>query len=86
MEHIRQLESELAAERSRNAALASENKMLATSDKGDGMLHAAGYYKGPIDGIFGGATLCGMENYQRANGLLVGQLTIETADHLGVSY
>ncbi|KCZ94316.1 peptidoglycan-binding domain-containing protein [Hyphomonas johnsonii] len=41
-------------------------------------------YEVPADGNFGPATLTAMENYQRANGLPVGYLTISTVESLGV--
>ena len=47
-------------------------------------LTAAGY-AAPADGQFGPATLRAMENYQRANGLPVGYLTVSTVERLGVS-
>ena len=48
----------------------------ALSDKG---------YAVPVDGSFGPATLKAMEDYQRANGLPVGYLTVSTVESLGVS-
>lgn len=48
----------------------------ALSDKG---------YTVPVDGDFGPATLRAMEEYQRANGLPVGYLTVSTVESLGVS-
>lgn len=47
-------------------------------------LTAAGYDV-PADGAFGPATLTAMEAYQRANGLPVGYLTVDTVRSLGVS-
>lgn len=47
-------------------------------------LNAAGF-EVPSDGAFGPATLRAMENYQRANGLPVGYLTVSTVESLGVS-
>lgn len=47
-------------------------------------LTAAGY-NAPDDGEFGPATLRAMEAYQRANGLPVGYLTVNTVESLGVS-
>lgn len=46
-------------------------------------LTAAGY-TAPADGQFGPTTLRAMENYQRANGLPVGYLTVSTVERLGV--
>jgi hypothetical protein len=46
-------------------------------------LAAAGFYKGPIDGAFGAATDAAMEAFQRARGLDVGYLTMETFEALG---
>ncbi|MEZ5955245.1 MAG: peptidoglycan-binding domain-containing protein [Hyphomonas sp.] len=47
-------------------------------------LSAKGYTL-PVDGAFGPATLRAMEEYQRANGLPVGYLTVSTVESLGVS-
>ncbi len=47
-------------------------------------LSRAGHNPGRSDGIFGMSTLRAMESYQRANGLIVGQLTMETMDALGI--
>ncbi|MEL8054829.1 MAG: peptidoglycan-binding domain-containing protein [Pseudomonadota bacterium] len=47
-------------------------------------LTAAGY-SAPADGSFGPTTLRAMENFQRANGLPVGYLTVSTVQALGVS-
>lgn len=47
-------------------------------------LTAAGY-TAPADGSFGPQTLRAMENFQRANGLPVGYLTVSTVEALGVS-
>ncbi|MBL4596760.1 MAG: peptidoglycan-binding protein [Robiginitomaculum sp.] len=41
---------------------------------------------GRSDGIFGMSTLHAMEAYQRSNGLIVGQLTRETMNSLGVAF
>ena len=49
-------------------------------------LAAAGYNPGRSDGVFGMSTLRAMEAYQRANGLIVGQLTMETMNSLGVAH
>jgi hypothetical protein len=46
-------------------------------------LNQAGY-AAPTDGEFGPATLKAMEDYQRANGLPVGYLTVSTVESLGV--
>jgi hypothetical protein len=45
---------------------------------------AAKGYANPADGRFGPVTLAAMERFQRANGLAVGYLTIETVRALGV--
>lgn len=47
-------------------------------------LSAAGYSV-PDDGQFGPGTLRAMEEYQRANGLPVGYLTVSTVQSLGIS-
>jgi len=49
-------------------------------------LAAAGYNPGRSDGVFGMSTLRAMEAYQRANGFIVGQLTMETMNALGVEH
>ncbi|PHR60949.1 MAG: peptidoglycan-binding protein [Robiginitomaculum sp.] len=49
-------------------------------------LAAAGHNPGRTDGVFGMSTLRAMEAYQRANGLIVGQLTMETMSSLGVTH
>ena len=46
---------------------------------------AAKGYDVPADGAFGPATVSAMEQYQRANGLPVGYLTVGTVESLGVS-
>ena len=43
-----------------------------------------GYNPGRIDGIFGHSTLIAMERFQRDNNLIVGQLTMQTVEALGV--
>lgn len=48
-------------------------------------LASAGHNPGRTDGVFGMSTLRAMEAYQRANGLIVGQLTMETMGSLGVT-
>ena len=48
-------------------------------------LTAAGYSTGGADGSFGAQTLRAMEAFQRDNGLPVGNLTVSTAQALGVS-
>lgn len=47
-------------------------------------LSAAGYAT-DSDGVFGASTLRAMEAFQRARGLAVGNLTIETVRALGVT-
>ncbi|VAW02008.1 hypothetical protein MNBD_ALPHA06-1895 [hydrothermal vent metagenome] len=49
-------------------------------------LTAAGHSPGRSDGVFGMSTLHAMEAYQREKGLIVGQLTMQTMDALGVSH
>ncbi len=48
-------------------------------------LRANNYNPGPIDGILGRETLAAVNNYQKANDLASGQLTIATLRKLGVS-
>ena len=48
-------------------------------------LKAAGYNPGPIDNIFGSQTKEALKAYQRAKGLPVGNLNIETLKSLGVN-
>ena len=48
------------------------------------LVTAAGYDV-PADGAFGPSTLRAMESYQRANGLPVGYLTVDTVRSLGVT-
>lgn len=48
-------------------------------------LRQAGHEPGPIDGLIGTQTMLAVESYQRAKGLPVGSLTIETLRALGVS-
>ncbi len=45
-----------------------------------------GYSTGRADGVFGPSTLRSMEAFQRDNGLVVGQLTRETVEALGVPF
>ncbi len=47
-------------------------------------LQKAGYDPGSVDGILGAATLAAVENFQRANDLPRGGLTIRTLEALGV--
>jgi len=42
-------------------------------------------YNTPVDGEFGPSMQSSMESYQRANGLSVGYLTMETVSSLGLS-
>ncbi len=49
-------------------------------------LRDAGYYNGPIDGIFDAMTYDAMTRYQEANGLVTGQLTRAFVEHLGVPW
>jgi len=48
-------------------------------------LRAKGQNPGEIDGVVGRSTLTAVERFQRANGLAVGGLTMETLKALGVS-
>ena len=48
-------------------------------------LNGAGFNAGPIDGILGRTTSKAIGEYQKANGLSSGQLTIETLKKLGVN-
>jgi len=47
-------------------------------------LKAAGYYNGPIDGIWGSASKAGTRAYQRAKGLPVAGLSVATMESLGL--
>ena len=47
-------------------------------------LNEAGFNAGPVDGVFGRKTTKAIGDYQRANNLSAGQLTIETLKKLGV--
>ncbi len=47
-------------------------------------LNDAGFNAGPVDGVLGRTTSKAIGEYQRANGLSSGQLTIETLKKLGV--
>jgi regulator of extracellular matrix RemA (YlzA/DUF370 family) len=49
-------------------------------------LKDAGYYKGPIDGIFGTLTKQAIKAYQKDKGLSIGGLTHEVMKSLGVSF
>ena len=49
-------------------------------------LTSKGYSTGRVDGIFGMSTLRAMEKFQRDNHLIVGQLTMETMDALGIPH
>ena len=49
-------------------------------------LRDRGYDPGPIDGIINERTFSALEDYQRANNLIVGQITRESVEHLGVPY
>ncbi len=63
-----------------------------TNTTGDVVRHlqrallAANFNPGPIDGVVGQETMQAVKAYQKAKGLAVGQLTIETIRSLGVSY
>ena len=47
-------------------------------------LKKAGYNPGPVDGLIGHQTLVAVEQFQRANGLPRGGLTLQTLEKLGV--
>ena len=47
-------------------------------------LAAKGHNPGPIDGKLGSSTMSAVGAFQRANGLAVGELTLQTVDKLGV--
>ncbi|MRI84107.1 MAG: peptidoglycan-binding protein [Nitratiruptor sp.] len=49
-------------------------------------LKELGYYKGPIDGIYGPLTAKAVDAYQRDHGFARGALTIETLKALGLTY
>ncbi len=49
-------------------------------------LTSRGYSTGRVDGVFGMSTLHAMEKFQRDNGYIVGQLTMQTMDALGVAH
>ncbi|MRJ02563.1 MAG: peptidoglycan-binding protein [Epsilonproteobacteria bacterium] len=49
-------------------------------------LKELGYYKGPIDGIYGPMTAKAVDRYQKDHGFARGALTIETIEALGLSY
>lgn len=49
-------------------------------------LRDAGFNPGPIDGVINERTFSALEDYQRANNLIVGQITRESVEHLGVPY
>ena len=47
-------------------------------------LKSAGYYNGPIDGVWGAASRAGTRAYQRAKGLPVAGLSVATMESLGL--
>lgn len=47
-------------------------------------LEKAGYSPGKVDGVIGSKTRSALESYQRAKGLPVGGLTLDTLKALGV--
>jgi hypothetical protein len=49
-------------------------------------LAAEGFDSGRADGVFGQSTLAAMERFQLSRGLIVGQLTRETVEALGVEF
>ncbi len=48
-------------------------------------LRSASFDPGPVDGVLGRQTLAAVESYQQAQGLPVGNLTLETLETLGLS-
>ncbi len=48
-------------------------------------LDAKGFNPGPIDGVYGWRTMNAVKEYQKVNELAIGQLTIQTLQHLGVA-
>ncbi len=59
----------------------STPELIASVQQG---LTSRGYSTGNVDGVFGMSTLRAMEKFQRDNGFIVGQLTFETMDALGI--
>ncbi|WP_417482111.1 peptidoglycan-binding protein [Maricaulis sp.] len=49
-------------------------------------LRDRGYNPGPIDGVINERTFSALERYQTDNNLIVGQITRESVEHLGVPY
>jgi hypothetical protein len=49
-------------------------------------LRKQGFHPGAIDGQLGGNTLAAINSYQRAKGLYIGALTLETLESLGVKW
>ena len=47
-------------------------------------LQSAGYYKGPIDGVWGSASRAATRAYQKAKGLPVAGLSVATMESLGL--
>jgi len=47
-------------------------------------LQAAGYYKGPIDGVWGSSSRSATRAYQKAKGLPVAGLSVATMQSLGI--
>jgi len=68
----------------RREVLCDENASPETVQAVQQALNEQGYTV-PADGDFGPETLKAIEDYQRANGLPVGHLTVSTVESLGVS-
>ncbi|MCK4442106.1 MAG: peptidoglycan-binding protein, partial [Sulfurovaceae bacterium] len=47
-------------------------------------LKSAGYYRGPIDGVWGGESKSAVRAYQKAKGLPVANLSVATMESLGL--
>jgi len=74
-----------------SATLCKTSRDMATMTDLQYTLHEKGYLRSEeltkdqlIDGTWGTTTLVAVKDYQQKNGLLYGQLTIETLEHIGV--
>ncbi|WP_237264363.1 peptidoglycan-binding domain-containing protein [Thiomicrorhabdus immobilis] len=74
-----------------SATLCKMSRDVATMTALQYELYSKGYLKSDtltqdqlIDGVWGESTLMALKEYQQQNGLLFGQLTIESLEHLGV--
>lgn len=74
-----------------SATLCKKSRDIATMTDLQYELYEKGYLKSDlltqnqlIDGVWGETTLVALKDYQQKNGLLYGQLTIESLEHLGV--